>query len=236
MEKNNFSDSVDPAAKKISDELYPKILDDLGLDRYLDFESAALLNTEYLVLRRKIPDLSRYIGRDSIIIGPAESDLAKVKITDADIVIVSGSAIATYNEERLPDFIVTDLDGDLTKLTQYSRSGAICLVHAHGDNIEKIMHAFDLCPGPVVPTCQVESLGYTTNFGGFTDGDRSVFFAHFLGARKITIFGYDFNNPVVKAGADLDLKKRKMKWARVLISDLYQVRLGRYGKENISYL
>ncbi|MCL4451305.1 MAG: DUF115 domain-containing protein [Candidatus Thermoplasmatota archaeon] len=236
MEKNNFSDSVDPAARRISDELYPRILDDLGLDRYLDLLSSTLLNTEFHVLRRKIPDLSRYIGRDSIIIGPAESDLSRVKINDADIVIVSGSAVSTYTEKRLPDFVVTDLDGDLTKLTQYSRNGAICLVHAHGDNIEKIMHAFDLCPGPVIPTCQVESLGYTTNFGGFTDGDRSVFFAHFLGSRKIKLFGFDFNNPVVKAGADLEVKKRKMKWARALVSDLYQARLNSYGKENIIYL
>ncbi|MGC8515769.1 MAG: 6-hydroxymethylpterin diphosphokinase MptE-like protein [Thermoplasmata archaeon] len=236
MEKNNFSDSVDPAARKISDDIFTRISSDLSLDGFLDWESAILLDTEFLVSRRKIPDLSEYIGRDAIIIGPAKADKANLKIQDSDIVIVSGSAVENYDGERQPDFIVTDLDGDLAKLTRFSGRGSVCLVQAHGDNIEQIMHAFEICPGPVIPTCQVESLGYTTNFGGFTDGDRSVFFAHFLGCGKIKIFGFDFNSPIVKAGTDFEIKKKKLEWARTMLSELYKIRLQRYGKDNIKYL
>jgi uncharacterized Rossmann fold enzyme len=236
MEKNNFSDSIDPAARKISDDIFSNISEDLSLDGLLDRESAILLNTEFLVSRRKIPDLSAFIGRDAIIIGPVKADKSNLKIQDSDIVIVSGSAVEYYDIERQPDFVVTDLDGDLTKLTRFSGSGSICLVQAHGDNIEQIIHAFEICPGPVIPTCQIESVGYTTNFGGFTDGDRSAFFAHFLGSMKITIFGFDLNSPIVKAGIDFKTKKKKLDWARKMLSELYKIRLKRYGKDNLRYL
>lgn len=236
MEKNNFSDSVDPAARKISDDIFSRIYKDLSLDGFLDKASAILLDTEFLVSRRKIPDLSAFIGRDAVIIGPAKLDRARLKIRDSDIVIVSGSAVENFVSERQPDFIVTDLDGDLGMLTKFSGSGSICLVHAHGDNIEQIMHAFEICPGPVIPTCQVESLGYTTNFGGFTDGDRSGFFAHFLGSRKITIYGFDFNSPIVKPGIDIEVKRKKLEFARTMLSEIYKIRLERYGKDNIRYL
>jgi|YelNatPaOPRAMG01_1025707.scaffolds.fasta_scaffold05323_14 uncharacterized Rossmann fold enzyme len=236
MEKNNFSDSVDPAVRKISDDTYQRIVRDLSLDVFLDKESAVLLNTEYLVLRRSLPDLSRFIGRDSVIVGPAKIDKARLSINDSEVVIVSGSAVSNYDSERQPDFVVTDLDGDLAKLTRFSRSGSICLVHAHGDNIEQIMHAFEICPGPVIPTCQIESFGYTTNFAGFTDGDRSAFFAHFLGSRKIRILGFDFNSPIVKSRTEMETKMKKLQWARSLLSDLYDIRVQRYGRDNIRYL
>lgn len=236
MGKNNLSDTVDTVARKISDDTYPLISSELCLDGFLDKESAILLNTEFLVLRRRLPDLSEFIGRDSVIVGPAKIDKTKLSINDSDVVIVSGSGVNNYDMERRPDFIVTDLDGDLATLTRFSRSGSTCLVHAHGDNLEQIMHAFEICPGPVIPTCQVESLGYTTNFGGFTDGDRSAFFAHFLGSRKITIIGFDFNSPIANGRTDVETKKKKLRWAKSLLSDLYQVRLQRYGRDNIRYL
>ena len=109
MEKNNFSDSVDPAARKISDDIFSRIYKDLSLDGFLDKASAILLDTEFLVSRRKIPDLSAFIGRDAVIIGPAKLDGARLKIRDSDIVIVSGSAVENFVSERQPDFIVTDL-------------------------------------------------------------------------------------------------------------------------------
>ena len=37
-----------------------------------------------------------------------------------------------------PDIVVTDLDGDITSLKKAGRTNTIMVVHAHGDNSEKI--------------------------------------------------------------------------------------------------
>jgi uncharacterized Rossmann fold enzyme len=37
-----------------------------------------------------------------------------------------------------PDIVVTDLDGDLEDIFEAWRRGAILVIHAHGDNIERI--------------------------------------------------------------------------------------------------
>ncbi|EQD32919.1 hypothetical protein B2A_13425, partial [mine drainage metagenome] len=87
-----------------------------------------------------------------MIIGPAAYDPSRLKIPATENLILSDSAVSGYAGERQPDFIVTDLDGDLAKITQFSKNGVICLVHAHGDNVEQIMHAMEICPGPVIPT------------------------------------------------------------------------------------
>jgi len=236
MEKNNLQKLVDPAVSAIISKRYPEIVADLGLDHYLDTQSAALLNALFITTRRKIPDISSFMGRNSMIIGPAAYDSSIFKIHEAENLILSDSAVSRYTGERQPDFIVTDLDGDLAKITQYSKKGVICLVHAHGDNMEQIMHAMEICPGPIIPTCQVDPDDMTSNFGGFTDGDRSAFFAHFLGSRRIRIAGFDFDSPEMKLGRDIIIKKRKLAWARQLLSDLYQIRTEKYGKENITYL
>ena len=56
------------------------------------------------------------------------------------------------------------------------------VVHAHGDNIEKIhlVKNFKNCIG----TTQTKSFGKLHNFGGFTDGDRCVFLANHFKAKK----------------------------------------------------
>lgn len=227
---------VDPGVIAIFSKRYPEIVADLGLDHYLDIQSAVLLNVQFITSRRKIPDISKFMGRNSLIIGPSDYKQSDLNIPEEENLIISDSAVDRYTGERKPDFIVTDLDGNLEKITQFSRDGTICLIHAHGDNIDRIMHALEICPGPVIPTCQVDIGGMAINIGGFTDGDRSAYFAHLLGSGRIRIAGYNFDTPERKPGTDPEIKKRKLAWARLLLSDLYQLRMGKYGKENITYL
>jgi hypothetical protein len=62
------------------------------------------------------------------------------------------------------------------------------------------------------------------NFGGFTDGDRSVFMADEMGARMIVLVGMDLTEQTTKysAGkiANEDLKGKKLKRARQLLEML----------------
>jgi len=50
------------------------------------------------------------------------------------------------------------------------------------------------------------------NFGGFTDGDRCVFLAQELGAAKIKLVGFDYEDESVTPR-----KKKKLAWAKRLI-------------------
>ena len=68
------------------------------------------------------------------------------------------------------------------------------IVHAHGDNSEKLnlVKYFKNCIG----TTQTKPKGNIHNFGGFTDGDRSVFLANHFKAKQIILLGMDFGNRI----------------------------------------
>jgi hypothetical protein len=49
------------------------------------------------------------------------------------------------------------------------------------------------------------------NFGGFTDGDRAALIAKKFGARKIRLYGFNFEK------ADNKIKLKKLKWAKRIL-------------------
>ena len=115
---------------------------------------------------------------------------------------------------------MTDLDGNQLFLKKADKLGAIMVVHAHGDNIPamnklvpKLRH--------IIGSTQVMPVNNVYNFGGFTDGDRSVFLAEELGASQITLVSMDLGNEIGKYSKtkvqDSELKKAKMKVARRLL-------------------
>lgn len=124
------------------------------------------------------------------------------------------------------DGIFTDLDGITKKEFNYSNFN---IVHAHGDNIEMLKH-FEkdiLNFENVIGTTQVEPLKNIINPGGFTDGDRILFFIHKLlnPSQMIFLIGMDFQNKVGKY-SKLDImndqeanliKKKKLRYAVELI-------------------
>ncbi|MEZ5336103.1 MAG: hypothetical protein R2741_13165 [Methanolobus sp.] len=55
------------------------------------------------------------------------------------------------------------------------------------------------------------------NFGGFSDGDRCVYLAKEFGAASITLIGFDFDDLYVNP-----VKKKKLKWARLLIEKVME--------------
>lgn len=117
----------------------------------------------------------------------------------------------------LPDIIVTDLDGNVEDQIKANEMGSIAVIHAHGDNIPAIRKYAPLFKGRVVLTTQSEPFDNVYNFGGFTDGDRAFLMAKHFGATKISLFGFDFENPREKEGKDIEIKRKKLKWAKKLI-------------------
>ena len=148
--------------------------------------------------------------------GKRQNDMQSPGFIAAD-----GAAAILLKHKKIPDIIVTDLDGkhskDVEKEIKAMDFGTVLLIHAHGDNSEKLKKYLPLLTKQVreqkvIPTCQCRPPDYLYNFGGFTDGDRCVFLAKTFNAEKIILLGFDFNDSTVT-----EMKKKKLQCAEKLI-------------------
>ena len=208
--------------------IYEDILKDMGYDRSSDEASArtlkALTQNSDLISEDV---LSSMMTNEVIVVGGNVSvdDVTKINEIRSDgikkIMISAGSATETLiRNEILPDILVTDLDGDIISQKRASSLGSVTVVHAHGDNTDLIMkHVKDL-KGPMMITTQSVPDMTICNFGGFTDGDRSVCLARHFGAKKIILIGFDLDSPSNKPNTDIEMKKRKLRWAKKIIYDM----------------
>jgi len=136
---------------------------------------------------------------------------------------IAADGATSYLLERgvIPDIVVTDLDGRMEDLIRAAHGGAVMVVHAHGDNLDKLVEFVpDLMEvATVIGTCQCRPVGKIWNFGGFTDGDRAVFLADHLGARKIALYGMDFKGEIGRYSysADTEVKRKKLAWTEGLV-------------------
>ncbi len=175
------------------------------------------------VLQKKIK------GKNVIVIGAGpsledEKALKFIKKNKKFVKIVADGATQFLIENKVkPDIVVTDLDGNPAALQKAEKNGAIMVVHAHGDNatmLKKLVPKFK----NVVGSTQVMPVENVHNFGGFTDGDRSVFLAEEFGAKKIVLVGMDFGKIVGKYSKkkmkDAELKKQKMEAGKRLLEML----------------
>lgn len=213
------------------EKYYKEILDDFGFSRENDEKSAKLLDE---ILSEEgcltLDDLSQIVGfSDKYIVfgaGPSLKKHLKMLIEEYDLrdyvlVAADGATTALIEEKLVPDIIATDLDGKLDDILLSNLRGANIIVHAHGDNIDRVVN-FTPFFNNVLGTTQAQPLGNIYNFGGFTDGDRALFLSVALGAKEITLAGMDFGDVVTKysrpnlpellAKAD-DFKKKKLEYA-----------------------
>ncbi len=135
------------------------------------------------------------------------ADAATTQVADAGIAI---------------DMIVTDLDGIVEDQVSLNSSGTVAFVHAHGDNRPMLERYVAKFVGPVVGTCQCPPPPGLFNFGGFTDGDRAACICAELGARDLLLAGFDFDRPSEKEGKSVEVKRRKLVWAREILETLAQ--------------
>ena len=179
---------------------YREILKDFGYSRNKDNQSAKLLNS---LLQKKTPSIGiRDLIKDKPVFvigaGPSLPSCISIlkrhkKITK---IVADGATKAIIENGLKPDIVVTDLDGDIKSLKKAGRTKTIMVVHAHGDNSERInlVKYFKNCIG----TTQAKPIGIINNFGGFTDGDRCVFLANHFKAKKIILLGMDFGTRIGK--------------------------------------
>jgi uncharacterized Rossmann fold enzyme len=201
--------------------IYLELMDDLGFDIRADVKSAEILSK--LVLSKRIPDYSTIVeklGQRVSIAGPAtslEDDVST--LSKGETVISAGSATARLiHMGIMPDIIVTDMDGDVSCEIEAIRGGALAFVHAHGDNMTRIEEVVPVLDRPFVPTVQCKPFGNVYNFGGFTDGDRALIMSSHFGVRNIRTIGWDLDRPYGKEGSDPSMKRRKLLWAKEILS------------------
>jgi len=179
---------------------YREILKDFGYSRNKDNQSAKLLNS---LLQKKTPSIGirdLIKNKPVFVIGAGPSLLSCIPILkrhkEITKIVADGATKAIIENGLKPDIVVTDLDGDIKSLKKAGRTKTIMVVHAHGDNSERInlVKYFRNCIG----TTQAKPIGIINNFGGFTDGDRCVFLANHFKAKKIILLGMDFGTRIGK--------------------------------------
>jgi|YelNatPaOPRAMG01_1025707.scaffolds.fasta_scaffold05393_12 uncharacterized Rossmann fold enzyme len=202
---------------------YRSICSDLGIDSQTDYDSAFSLNS--LIEKRKPVWIQENLTDRVYVVGNGPDVEHVLKDLNMNgTVFVADSAIEKYlGIKGYPDYLFSDLDGPLKLIKKCSDENVRLVVHAHGDNrknIESYVPSLKVHMG----TTQNRPVGVLRNFGGFTDGDRAAFFAHFFGAPEIILVGFDFSRPSVKEGSDYYRKAKKLKWAEILLSKLALMR------------
>lgn len=206
---------------------YRAILTEFGYDPEADERAAASLASR---LRPRGPAVElawkglerRFRAKEVLVLGAADSARDELVRQPAGLPLVAadGATTAALEAGRVPDLIVSDLDGRVEDQVAAVARGAVIAIHAHGDNVpavERWFGAFE--PDRVVGTSQCRATGPLRNYGGFTDGDRACFVAHGLGATRLRLVGFATNaRPGRYTGTfDPTTKPRKLAWAERLI-------------------
>jgi hypothetical protein len=207
---------------------YREILKDFGYSRKKDSQSCKLLDSllPKKMETKKIRDLIENKPVFVIGAGPSLPSCISIlkKYKKITKIVADGAAKAMIENDLKPDIVVTDLDGDIKSLKKAGRTNTVMVVHAHGDNSEKIhlVKNFKNCVG----TTQTKPIGKVHNFGGFTDGDRCVFLASNFKAKKIILLGMDFGNRIGKYSktgvVDRSVKIAKLRHGKKLLEWLAQ--------------
>lgn len=200
--------------------IYERILEDFGFDRIGDEEAARFLSQ--MLTRENTASLSELetviSGKPVLVCGNApglRNELSKIDLSAFVIIAADGAAAVLMDMGRMPEVICTDLDGnsetDIEKEILACEQGSIVLIHAHGDNMDKLEKYVSRFKR-FIATTQAKPFDRIYNFGGFSDGDRCIFVARNFGAKSIRLAGFDFEDPCVNP-----IKKKKLKWAKELI-------------------
>ncbi len=144
-----------------------------------------------------------------------------------------GASILLREKGITVDANFTDLDG----ITKYEFEYAnFNIVHAHGDNIERLKffeNEILLCQN-IIGTTQVEPVTNIINPGGFTDGDRILFFLRplLLSFHNLFLIGMDFGSIIGKY-SKLDVNKSQEATAIKQKKLLYAMKLIKWLNKKI---
>ncbi len=200
---------------------YEEICTHFGFNPHDDFLSSILLDDLAKIKGTSFSFRRQFIGKDIQVVGNGPNLPATLENGRQGTYFVADSALPVYY--RIlgpPDVIVTDLDGDAVLTRKCQEEGSRLVIHAHGDNREKVRRVLPDINEEVLCTTQNAPFGMIYNFGGFTDGDRAAYLADQVGARSIILTGFDFLHPTGKPGGDPIIKAEKLKYAERLLENL----------------
>ena len=205
----------------IWEPIYQQILEDFGFSCKGDEDAGQQLSDLLKGYGSQIPAAREIVsGRQAMVCGNApilsrelarRAERGEMLSKDAAILAADGATEVLLKNGIVPDIVVTDLDGPFAAILEANQKGAILAVHAHGDNMDALSRYVPQLKR-IIGTVQCRPLPGLYNFGGFTDGDRSVFLARELGASGIDLLGFDFDDNSVTPR-----KKKKLAWAKRLI-------------------
>ena len=228
---------------------YSEILKEFGFIKKSDLKSAKLLNS---ILKAKFPinKLRKKVLKQNVFVigaGPSLTSCIPIlkKYSNITKIVADGAAKALIENDILPDILVTDLDGEKESLIKIGKEKTIMVVHAHGDNLDKLemVSQFKNCIG----TTETKQFGKIHNFGGFTDGDRCVFLGNHFKAKRIILFGMDFGYKIGKYSkskiSNKNIKIKKLRRGKKLLewlatknsSELYTTSTSIKGFKKITF-
>jgi len=169
---------------------------------------------------------ARLHGRDAIVVGlapgagpPPVWRLAAGDVPPA-VIAADGATADCLRAGLVPTVVTTDLDGPVPSEVSANGRGSLVVVHAHGDNRAAIERWVPEFPGPLAGSWAGPPRPALLNVGGFTDGDRAAFLAEAAGARKILLWGFDFDRVDEPDPVEQARKRAKLAWAERLLAEL----------------
>lgn len=191
-----------------------------GLDRGADRDVAQRLSEALLAHDTVRPEelAPQLEGASVQVLGPRPGGAEDLD-PQRPIVAAGGAVRQALSAGVQPTLVVTDLDGSDMAHEMFSRAGVPMAVHGHGDNRALIDRLLPELEGPLLGTSQTDPPDQPVplyRFGGFTDGDRACFLAESLGAARVELVGWDFEEPI---GGD-PVKQKKLNLAARLLEDL----------------
>ena len=179
---------------------FNEIRKDFGYSEKEDLISAKKLN---FLLKRKnsrkqIQNIIR--GKTVFVIGAGPSlskSLKYIKKSKNVTKIVADGAVRALLEKNIkPDILVTDLDGDLKSIKKIGKTKIQIIVHAHGDNSNRLEIVKEL--SNVIGTTQTREFGKLENLElkQMVDLDKSEFFILACLAVPTLFFGF-YPDPLI---------------------------------------
>ncbi len=142
----------------------------------------------------------------------------RLNVTPDGYNIVADSALSKFKGRV--DMIISDLDGPVNRIIE--NVNAIKVIHAHGDNIGKILEFVPILKGVLLGTTQSIPFGTVRNIGGFTDGDRAIIMGKIMGAKTINVYGFNWDDPVDEPR---DIKKKKMSIGKKIVEEMTNIKI-----------
>ncbi|MEM4752758.1 MAG: 6-hydroxymethylpterin diphosphokinase MptE-like protein [Sulfolobales archaeon] len=214
--------------------IYDYIRMDMGFNYLDDCFASQVLNMMINGLE-VIYEVEKYLqeligGTNVYVVGAGPTCFEELKSLDVEpevLIAADGAMRCCLDAGYKPHVVVTDLDG--LSIKDLRHDDVVYVVHAHGDNIDKLLNYVGFIKGRLLGTTQCVQTGRLRIYGGFTDGDRAAYLAHFFGARSIRLVGFDLRSGLVGKYSKpwmgvnsyaTPTKLKKFKWAERLLNML----------------